>query len=160
MTDKDIKDYCKYCSVEPPAMRFKCPECKHNPDKEQEYEELKAYAQRQENQRETYYKEYLKLSQECEKLKSKVEQLTVLGIDLNQSNEILRKSFFTADKNKDNWRERAEKYKQALEEIEKYTKKYFCENCEDFNTPEYSSHCEFCEYQEYFDIINKAKGGV
>lgn len=27
MTDKDIKDYCKNCSVEPPAMRFKCPEC-------------------------------------------------------------------------------------------------------------------------------------
>lgn len=32
MTDKDIEDYCKNCSVEPPAMRFKCPECKHNPD--------------------------------------------------------------------------------------------------------------------------------
>ena len=29
------KDYCKNCSVEPPAMRFKCPECEHNPDKEQ-----------------------------------------------------------------------------------------------------------------------------
>ena len=35
MTDKDIKDYCKNCSVEPPAMKFKCPECEHNPDKEQ-----------------------------------------------------------------------------------------------------------------------------
>lgn len=35
MTDKDIKDYCKNCDVEPPAMRFKCPECEHNPDKEQ-----------------------------------------------------------------------------------------------------------------------------
>lgn len=35
MTDKDIKDYCKNCDVEPPAMRFKCPECAHNPDKEQ-----------------------------------------------------------------------------------------------------------------------------
>lgn len=34
MTDKDIKDYCKNCDVEPPAMRFKCPECEHNPDKE------------------------------------------------------------------------------------------------------------------------------
>lgn len=52
----------------------------------------------------------------------------------------------------------ADRYRKALEEIEKYTKKSFCENCEDFNTPEYSSHCEFCEYQEYFDIINKAKG--
>ena len=35
MADKDIKDYCKTCNVEPPAMKFKCPECEHNPDKEQ-----------------------------------------------------------------------------------------------------------------------------
>lgn len=36
MTDKkDIKDYCKNCDVEPPAMRFKCPTCKHNPDKKE-----------------------------------------------------------------------------------------------------------------------------
>ena len=39
--------------------------------KTQECEELKAYAQRQENQREEYYKEYIKLSQECEELKKK-----------------------------------------------------------------------------------------
>lgn len=38
-----------------------------------ECEELKAYAQAQENQRETYYKEFLKLSQENEELKRKVE---------------------------------------------------------------------------------------
>ena len=35
MTDKELKDYCKTCNVEPPAMKFKCPECEHNPDKEQ-----------------------------------------------------------------------------------------------------------------------------
>lgn len=35
MTDKDTIDYCKNCSVEPPAMKFKCPECKYNPNKEQ-----------------------------------------------------------------------------------------------------------------------------
>ena len=35
MTDKELKDWCKTCNVEPPAMRFKCPECEHNPDKEQ-----------------------------------------------------------------------------------------------------------------------------
>lgn len=34
MTDKELKDWCKNCDVEPPAMRFKCPECEHNPDKE------------------------------------------------------------------------------------------------------------------------------
>lgn len=37
MTDKDEKDYCKNCSVEPPAMRFKCPECEHNPNKENNF---------------------------------------------------------------------------------------------------------------------------
>ena len=35
MVDKELKDWCKNCDVEPPAMRFKCPECEHNPDKEQ-----------------------------------------------------------------------------------------------------------------------------
>ena len=54
-----------------------CCDCEKNQDcyfkqlarKTQECEELKAYAQRQENQREEYYKEYLKLSQEYEELK-------------------------------------------------------------------------------------------
>lgn len=75
-----------------------------------ECEELKAYAQAQENQRETYYKEFLR---------------------------------------KD----------KALEEIEEYTRKQFCDNCEDIGSTEYNCHCEYCEYQEYFDIINKAKDG-
>lgn len=35
MADKELKDWCKTCNVEPPAMKFKCPECEHNPDKEQ-----------------------------------------------------------------------------------------------------------------------------
>ena len=35
MTDKELKDWCKTCNVEPPAMKFKCPECEHNPDNEQ-----------------------------------------------------------------------------------------------------------------------------
>ena len=37
MIDKDIKDYCKNCKVEPPAMKFKCPECEHNPDNENNF---------------------------------------------------------------------------------------------------------------------------
>ena len=41
MTEKDIKDYCKNCSVEPPAMKFKCPECEHNPDKEKFAKDIK-----------------------------------------------------------------------------------------------------------------------
>lgn len=37
MTDKEIKDYCKNCDVEPPAMKFKCPECEHNPNNENNF---------------------------------------------------------------------------------------------------------------------------
>lgn len=34
MTDKEDYDYCAHCDVEPPALKFKCPECEHNPDNE------------------------------------------------------------------------------------------------------------------------------
>lgn len=160
--------------------------CEDNPNcyykqlarKTQEYKELEKYAQAQENQRETYYKEFLKLSQENEELKRKLsnqEQLYQNEIEiynqsclqLRQENDDLyleRLALNTANSGINALLEvkeqECDRYRKALEEIEKYTKKYFCENCEDFNTPEYSSHCEFCEYQEYFDIINKAKGGV
>lgn len=48
-------------------------------------------------------------------------------------------------------------YKQALAEIKEYTAKQFCGNCEDIASTEYSCHCKYCEYQQYFDIISKAK---
>lgn len=51
-----------------------------------------------------------------------------------------------------------EKYNKALDEIKEYTRKQFCDNCEDIGSTEYSYHCEYCEYQAYFDIISKAKG--
>lgn len=79
---------CCWCDFEPdtdPYCRINDGEdlgCEDNSNcyfkqlarKTQECEELKAYAQRQENQRETYYKEFLKLSRECEKLKSQVDE--------------------------------------------------------------------------------------
>lgn len=57
--------------------------CSKNPNcyfkqlarKTQEYKELKAYTQRQENQREEYYKEYLKLSQKCEKYEQALDDI-------------------------------------------------------------------------------------
>ena len=72
---------------------------------EQKCEELKAYAQRQENQREAYYKEYIKLSQECEELKKQLktsEKWRVKSESLNEKLDI------------ENTR-----YRKALEEIEK-----------------------------------------
>lgn len=60
-----MSEYCKNCYELAEQLHRKTQEC----------EELKAYAQRQENQREVYYKEYLKLSQECEELKKQIKQL-------------------------------------------------------------------------------------
>ena len=86
-------------------------------DLEQKYNDLLDQYKKLDDRVNRMIEEKYNLCRECEELKSKVEQLTILGIDLNQSNEILRKSFFTADKNKDNWREKAEKYKQAFDKI-------------------------------------------
>lgn len=55
-------------------------ECKYNPNcyfkqlqyKGQEYKELKAYAQRQENQREEYYKEYLKKDKALDEIEKEI----------------------------------------------------------------------------------------
>lgn len=128
-----------------------------------------------------YLKEQLaRKTQECEELKEKLEKFyTLAGEPIEYFLDHytnLCEDFLLDDRDeddntipileqirdrledKDTLEEENTRYRKALEEIEKYTKKSFCENCEDFNTPEYSSHCEFCEYQEYFDIINKAKG--
>lgn len=60
-------------------------------------------------------------------------------------------------KQKKRTEQECKKYKQALDEIEKYTIKQFCDNCEEICSTELTCHCEFCEYYEFFDIINKAK---
>lgn len=102
MTDKDIKDYCKNCDVEPPAMRFKCPECEHNTDKEQiiidgidvsgclfyqsNFEEdydvqIKHFCSNWHNSCESvnnsncYFKQLQRKTQECEEIQEKYEAL-------------------------------------------------------------------------------------
>ena len=85
-----------------------------------------------------YYKQLKRLEQENKELKEKIielseekghlivenntlkesnQSLSMLGTDLVSANETVRKEFFRADKNKDMWREKAEKYRSALEEI-------------------------------------------
>ena len=110
MTDENIKDYCKNCSVEPPAMKFKCPECEHNPDKEQiiingvdvsgceDYKvndrftchsHICCYHQRPNCD----YKQLVRKTQECEELKEKYlnlkEQNGSFIVQLNTVNERL-----------------------------------------------------------------------
>lgn len=53
-------------------------------------------------------------------------------------------------------KEQNKRYKHALEEIERYTIKEFCENCE---ADDYPASCPTCEYKEYLYIISKAMEG-
>lgn len=86
-----------------------------------------------------YYRQLKRLEQENKELKEKIielseekghlivenntlkesnQSLSILGTDLASANETVRKEFFRADKNKDMWREKVEKYRSALEEIQ------------------------------------------
>lgn len=93
---------------------------------------------------------------ECEELKNQVDEdynyytteLKTLR-DIISNKEKINAALFLM----------SNRYRKALEEIEKYTREQFCDNCEDISSTEYNCHCEYCEYQEYFDIIAKAKDG-
>lgn len=74
---------------------------------------------------------------------------------LKAENEILKEKLVISS----NSDKRTLKIIKALNEIEEYTTKQFCDNCEEIGSTELMSHCEFCEYYEIFDIINKARGG-
>ena len=100
-----------------------------------------------EHYKDCYFKRLARKTQECEELKEKYK-----WYDLYKDSALLNKKLY--DKASD---ERA-RYRKALEEIKEYTREQFCDNCEDIGSTEYNCHCEYCEYQEYFDIISKAKG--
>lgn len=128
----------------------------------QECKESKAYAQRQENQRETYYKEFLKLSQECENLKAEEKYLKQC---CQKAGEELAKHSFEYDGKEKNLvvqaielNEKYEKLKKALEEIEEVIDSIF-DRCPwrktDSCMPVYNV-CE--ELIKTLDIINKTKG--
>lgn len=67
-------------------------------------------------------------------LKESNQSLSMLGTDLVSANETVRKEFFRADKNKDMWREKADTYRSALEEIRENIQNWInspwsCFNC-------------------------------
>lgn len=140
-------NYCRYFKRLCSENNFNCV-WKQLARKTQECEELK---RKLSNQEQLYQNEIEIYNKSCLQLRQENDDLYLERLALNTANSGINALLEVKEQECDRCR-------KALEEIEKYTKKYFCENCEDFNTPEYSSHCEFCEYQEYFDIINKAKG--
>ena len=148
MTDKDIKDYCKNCDVEPPAMRFKCPECEHNPNNENNFAK----------DINTPYK----------------EQIIIDGVDVSGCEYACNTAFgkngckhpmmknIYCSKNPNCYYKQlqrktveCEKYEQALDDIEKYQKRN-CETCV-FNK---TDKCDIsCQIFVILDIISKAKDG-
>lgn len=111
-------------------------------------------------------KQLTRKTQECEELKKYIKETLAPHAQMLQTeNDKLKekfKKFFGID-NQECWdlaflSDENARYRKALEEIKEYTREQFCDNCEDIGSTEYNCHCEYCEYQEYFDIINKAKG--
>lgn len=87
-----------------------------------------------------YYKQLQRKTAECEELKNTLNKLTRGVVIPMQEPEVINL---------------ANHYHKALDEIEKYTIKEFCENCE---ADDYPASCPTCEYKEYLDIISEAKG--
>lgn len=92
-------------------------------------------------------------------LRRLIDQLNKENEELKKNNQILCDLYKNVDSCLQKRTEKFDRYRKALEEIEKYTREQFCDNCEDIGSTEYNCHCEYCEYQEYFDIIAKAKDG-
>lgn len=102
------------------------------------------------------YKQLQRKTQECKYLEEeKADKINLLA----QIIEILYPNADDAEKYSIAFNcefiDKAKQIMQALDEIEEYTIKNFCQNCE---ADDYPASCPTCEYQEYFDIISKAKG--
>ena len=183
MADKDVKDYCKTCNVEPPAMRFKCPECGHNPDNEQividgvdisgcEFIDEWKHCDICNSLIKTVYQNATKCLTEqdlrCEtyqnchykQLKRKEQECEELK-ESNKKAQELYKYFMnvaesTANKNKElenNLHIANTNHEAAEKECDRYLEAL--EEIEDFR----KKHCDFlCEGNRILDIINKAKG--
>ena len=144
MTDKELKDWCKTCNVEPPAMKFKCPECKHNEDKEQiiidgvdvskcvSFDKLNGqniccYDDTREDKipfanfcvenKDCNFKQLARKTAECEELKAQLETYSKM-LD-NPEFRIALTDVKTGER--EVWRKlgrKADRYRKALEEIE------------------------------------------
>lgn len=105
---------------------------------------------------------YLTIKQKCEELKEENQKLEMqLCNDCGERDDynIPCKMIRDLDYGLQKEIEENDRYRKALEDIKEYTRKQFCDNCEDIGSTEYTCHCEYCEYQEYFEIIEKAKDG-
>ena len=204
MIDKQIKDPCDKCNVEPPAMKFKCPEYEHNPDKEQIiidgvdvsgcisfdkdneyniccYEDTRGdkilFANFCVENKNCYYKQLARKTQECKEIFAKTYQMWMYYIasglnnasdlniqylleDLGKVTKMLAELCNIKDNTLNYYAGQAlgetNRYRKALEKIEKELKEgVYCESqecgCDDFE------ECLNCVKTQILDIINKAK---
>lgn len=179
MTDKDIKDYCKNCDVEPPAMRFKCPECEYNPDKEPiiidginvvdcnyiiDYDPTKKqgtwggaihkgackiYSKDCKHNPDCYFKQLARKTEECERSLKRISDLEERII--NHSNEIEEYCSRLADKNKE-----CEELKERLVKTEEDLK-YQCVDCMNVKSDHYRKALEGIE-KVINNILNSCLG--
>ena len=131
---KNKKDHCTNCSVEPPAMKFKCPECEHNPDNENNLaKDINVLTKAK------LIEQLISKTQECEHWKLCYEQ----SRDNNKS--IIKTFVETSEKDID-------RYRKALEEIEKVC-------LEDIHTFADETQVRYDSLDDIIDIINKVKEG-
>lgn len=115
--------------------------------KTQECEELKAYAQRQENQREEYYKEYQKLKQDLFLAQNQITLKNEYIQKVKQESEELKRKVELMMDCPDC---KVDEYKQALDEI-----KSIC--LKDVHTFADGTELRYDSLDDILDIINKAK---
>lgn len=103
-----------------------------------------------------------RLEQENKELKKANQSLSILGTDLASAHKTVRKEFFRADKNKDMWREKAEEYRSALEEILESAKFAQCLPCGSGNLEdclncddETTNNGQFCMEKRIHEIKTK-----
>ena len=144
------KSQCPYVDC------FKNPDCyyKQLARKTQECENLKKDYKELEQRHDEAFKDFERLKQECEELKTQLMQKDEINTFFNSPIE----GWSSYPCGICQYKGEYARYRKALEEIKEYTREQFCDNCEDIGSTEYNCHCEYCEYQEYFDIISKAKG--
>ena len=170
MADKELKDWCKTCDVEPPAMKFKCPECEHNPDNEQiiidgvniigtidEWARLVAHewgtneysdAEIVKNYILDINKQLARKTQECEELSNKIKNEIQNTVEMERLAKSYGQDLMIYKQNKDieinSLKDDVIFYLKLIKKIEIY--------CDEQNLKYDTTACEI------LNIINKAKG--
>lgn len=178
MTNKEHIDYCKNCDVEPPAMKFKCPSCEHNPDKQPviidgvnvsvcpacnlncgipQCSELFKYFLSGIYCRDNInclFKQLARKTQECEELISGKDFYLQKIAVLEQECEELENKIKKLRKNLALEIEINDRYRKALQEIEILINEFYCSNCKT------DTICQYCQLGQIKRTINEGIANV